>query len=180
MKKLLALALAVIMTLTMTVGLAEAVVTPEVTQGFTWDLTKLLEVIVTLIFGVIVYHLTPYLKDKRVQALVKTAYYAAEQLYNTGEIKDKLAYAEAWLKKKGVKVDTRALIEAFCGEVNEYREQLELEYLARAAYEYGYFDPEDDEEDFEDDEYDDEGWEDSETVDGGVQLVSDPESENGN
>lgn len=164
MKKFLTILLVTTLILTFSVGvtvLAETVVTaPEVQETvteriLTIDLTKIIEAALTILMGIVAYYVIPLLKDKRIRALVKTAYYAAEQLYNIGEIDDKLAYAEEWLKKKGIKVDTRALMEAFCGEVNQYKEDLELQYFARAAYDEGYFYGDEDE-DFDDDEYDDE------------------------
>ena len=41
----------------------------------------------------------------------RTAVYAAEQLYRTGTIRDRLEYAEKWLESHGYAVD-RAQIEA--------------------------------------------------------------------
>lgn len=51
---------------------------------------------------------------------VKTAVYAAEQLYKTSVISDRLSYAEKWLRARGYNVE-RAQVEAAVAEMQLYR-----------------------------------------------------------
>lgn len=146
MKKLLSILLAVmLMSLVITCAVAEGVTDPTVAPVLSVDITDIITAVMTVLIGLVVYFVRPYFKNKYVQALVKTAYFAAEQLYDTGVITDKLAYAEEYLKKKGIKVDTRALIEAFVGEMNSYRKELDYQYALEDLY--SSEDLDDDEED---------------------------------
>lgn len=151
MKKFLSLVLAImIMVLPVVCLAAETYLVDTPVAPFTVDLTDVLVAIVVVISGIICRYITPLMRDKYIKILVKTAYYAAEQLYDTGIIEDKLQYAEEWLQDHGVKVDTRALIEAFVGEVNQSRKDLEDEYYLASCYDTIREDG---------DEDDEEGWE---------------------
>lgn len=145
MKKLLSTLLAVmLMSLLITCAVAEGVTDPTVSPALSVDITDIIRAVMTVLIGVVVYFIRPYFKNKYVQALVKTAYFAAEQLYDTGVITDKLAYAEEYLKKKGIKVDTRALIEAFVGEMNSYWKELDYQYALEKIYSYEDLDEDED------------------------------------
>lgn len=145
MKKLLSILLAVmLMSLMITCAVAEGVTDPTVSPAFSVDITDIIRAVMTVLIGFVVYFIRPYFKNKYVQALVKTAYFAAEQLYDTGVITDKLAYAEEYLKKKGIKVDTRALIEAFVGEMNSYYKELDHQYALEELYSYEDLDEDED------------------------------------
>ena len=99
MKKFLSLVLAImIMVLPVVCLAAETYLVDTPVAPFTVDLTDVLVAIVVVISGIICRYITPLMKDKYIKILVKTAYYAAEQLYDTGVIEDKLQYAEEWLQ----------------------------------------------------------------------------------
>ena len=82
------------------------------------DLTPIFEAILALLAALVTYKLIPWIKARTtaeqqslLAATVKTLVYAAEQLYRTGAIQDRLEYAEKWLESHGYTVD-RAQIEA--------------------------------------------------------------------
>lgn len=84
----------------------------------TIDLTALCNAGIALLCALVTYRLVPWIKARaskeQQEALAlaaRTAVYAAEQLYRTGAIQDRLAYAEEWLGEHGYTVD-RAQIEA--------------------------------------------------------------------
>ena len=95
------------------------------------DLTQIILAIITLIFGILMRYVIPQAKSKLntdqmelLRIAVKTAVYAAEQMYNSNQGLEKLAYVVDLLHKQGYILDpkqvedtTRALIEAMVKEL---------------------------------------------------------------
>ena len=95
------------------------------------DLTQIILTVLTLIFALLMRYLIPVAKEKLstdqlevLRAAVKTGVYAAEQLYTSGQGKEKLKYVVDLLYKQGFIVNpshvedtTRALIEAMVKEL---------------------------------------------------------------
>ena len=84
----------------------------------TIDLTPILQLVIMLLSAVITAFVIPWIRRKtnaqQWEALVnvtRTAVFAAEQVYGSGWGRDKLRYAEEYIKTKGYTVDTD-LIEA--------------------------------------------------------------------
>lgn len=98
----------------------------------TIDLTQIILAVITLIFGILMRYVIPVAKDKLtdnqmelLRIAVKTAVYAAEQLYGSKQGQEKLKYVIDLLHKQGyivdvdnVEVTMRALIEAFVKELD--------------------------------------------------------------
>ena len=84
------------------------------------DVTKIIEIIITLILALVSTFLIPYIKSKttvsqqkEIGAWVKIAVAAAEQIYvGSGRGEEKKAYVLKWLEEHGIYVDTGKL-EAF-------------------------------------------------------------------
>ena len=109
---LLALVLAAASVALAEASLGAAQATPMV------DLTGIVNAVLAVLGALLTKRLLPWLKantsarqQELTQAAVSTAVYAAEQLYNTNVIKDRLKYAGKWLEQQGYSVD-RAQIEA--------------------------------------------------------------------
>lgn len=97
----------------------------------TIDLTQIILAVITLIFGLLMRYVIPATKEKLnkdqlelLQIAVKTGVYAAEQLYNSDQGKEKRQYVIDYLKKNGYIVDpekiedpVRAMIEAAVKEL---------------------------------------------------------------
>ena len=93
----------------------------------TIDLTQIILAIITLIGAIITRYVIPWIKTKLTDhqyemfnGLVRTGVYAAEQLFTTGEWKEKKQYVVDLLKENGYSVDTTsvdALIEATVREL---------------------------------------------------------------
>ena len=95
------------------------------------DLTQIILAVITLIFGILMRYVIPQAKSKLntdqmelLRIAVKTAVYAAEQMYNSNQGQEKLAYVVELLHKQGYILDpkqvedtTRALIEAMVKEL---------------------------------------------------------------
>ena len=82
------------------------------------DLTPILQALIALIAALITYRLVPWIKARTTEAqrenlnvIIRTAVFAAEQLFGSGHGAEKLDYATKWLEEHGYTVD-RALIEA--------------------------------------------------------------------
>lgn len=78
----------------------------------TIDLTPIINAALVLIGAILTTKLMPYLKARmtaeqyaRMDAAIKVAVYAAEEVYRGGHGEEKLAYAESYLKGKGFEVD---------------------------------------------------------------------------
>lgn len=95
-----------------------------------FDITPIIEAVAALIGVIITCVLIPYIKSKttteqqkEINAWVKIAVSAAEQLFTgSGRGEEKKAYVIAWLKERGVTVDEAeldALIEAAVYELEQ-------------------------------------------------------------
>ena len=95
------------------------------------DLTQIILCVITLIFGLITRYAIPYVKDKLdnnkkdlLRIAIKTAVYAAEQIYHADQGQEKMKYVVALLYQQGFILDpdqieetTRAQIEAMVKEL---------------------------------------------------------------
>lgn len=95
------------------------------------DLTQIILAVITLIFGILMRYVIPAAKEKLnadqmelLRIAVKTAVYAADQLYTSDQGQRKLQYVIDLLWQQGYIVDpmkvedsTRALIEAMVKEL---------------------------------------------------------------
>lgn len=95
--------------LTSAIAFAEAV---DAVPKFTVDLTQIIVALLGLLASLITAKLIPWIqantneKQQRViEAAVKTAVYAADQMFTSMQGKEKLMYVKAELAKKGYKVD---------------------------------------------------------------------------
>lgn len=82
------------------------------------DLTGIFNAVIALLGALVTYRLIPWIKARTTQsqqesltACAKTLVYAAEQLYRTGAIQDRLSWVQSALEARGYAVD-RAAIEA--------------------------------------------------------------------
>ena len=87
-------------------------------ENITIDLTPILQLVIMLLSAIITAFVIPWFKGKATaqqwEALVnitRTAVFAAEQVYGSGWGRDKMRYAEEYIKRKGYTVDVD-LIEA--------------------------------------------------------------------
>ena len=95
----------------------------ESTEPARIDLTGLINAAIAVLGLLITHRLVPWLKARTTSeqqqilaAGIRTAVYAAEQLYQTGVISDRLDYALKWLGSHGYSVD-RAQVEAAVHEM---------------------------------------------------------------
>lgn len=86
------------------------------------DLTPIINAIIMLLAAILTYKVLPWIKAKAtneqqamIKAAVKTAVFAAEQIYGAGNGENKLEYVCEMLRNKGYDVD-RVEIEAAVGE----------------------------------------------------------------
>lgn len=106
------------------------------------DLTQIILAVITLIFGILMRYIIPAAKGKldtdqmeMLRMAVKTAVYAADQLYTSEQGQRKLQYVIDLLWQQGFIVDkgqvadsTRAMIEAMVKEL-----KLETEKIQKAV-----------------------------------------------
>lgn len=93
------------------------------------DITPLTNALIAVVAVVITVYVIPWIKSQTTEkqreeigAWVKIACAAAEQLYNSGQIKNKKAYVLQFLTQKKLKIDTDELdklIEAAVLEINK-------------------------------------------------------------
>lgn len=76
------------------------------------DLTPILQAIIGLLAAIITAKVIPWIKAKTtneqqnmIEAAVRTAVFAAEQIYGAGKGREKLEYAKEYLAKHGYNVD---------------------------------------------------------------------------
>ena len=96
------------------------------------DLTPILQAVIALLAALVTYRLIPWIKARTNEsqyahftALVQTLVFAAEKLYDVGDIKDKLGYVCDQLKIRGYDID-RAAIEAAGKELDLLQEPDEV------------------------------------------------------
>lgn len=101
-------------------------------MDMTIDVTQIILAVLTLLFGLLMRYVVPTLREKLskdqmefLRIAVKTAVYAAEQLYTSDQGREKLKYVIDLLYKQGFVLDpaqvedtTRALIESFVKELH--------------------------------------------------------------
>ena len=82
------------------------------------DITKILIAIIDLLAVLVTYKLIPWIKantttkqQENLEAMVRIAVFAAEQIYGANSGEEKFKYVEDWLLARGIKFD-RADIEA--------------------------------------------------------------------
>lgn len=82
------------------------------------DLTELIGAAATFLLALVTRRLLPWLKSKAkkeqlqlLEAGIDTAVYAAQQLFKTSAIDDRLEFALSWLRERGYEVD-RTQVEA--------------------------------------------------------------------
>lgn len=128
---ILAIALIAILCNNLAVAVSYAEETAEVVKqespAYTIDLTGLFEGLIVAILAVIARYLIPLIKTDLGKKLASIAVNAAEQLFITGVISDRLTYAEEFLHKLGIKANTRALVEAAVSELNKYKRELDYQ-----------------------------------------------------
>ena len=91
------------------------------------DLTPIIQAVIALLAAIVTYKLIPWIKAKTTneqqamfKAAIKTAVFAAEQMYGAGEGAQKLDFVVNWLNERGYTAD-RTAIEAAVGEyINNY------------------------------------------------------------
>lgn len=78
------------------------------------NLTPIFQAIIGLMAALITYKLIPWIRAKttneqqqRIDAAIRTAVFAAEQIFGSGRGADKLAYAKRYLQEHGFDVDDR-------------------------------------------------------------------------
>ena len=98
----------------------------------TIDLTPILQAVITLAAALITYRLVPWLKARMTEAqysqmlaVVETLVYAAEKLYETGVIQDKLEYVQHELAARGYEIDRAAIEAAVYSNLDFYKEEEE-------------------------------------------------------
>ena len=86
------------------------------------NLTPIFQAVIGLLAAIITYKISPWIREKttneqraRLDAAIKTAVFAAEQIYGAGKGADKMQYAVRYLREHGFDIDTRE-IEAAVGE----------------------------------------------------------------
>lgn len=92
------------------------------------DLTPVLQAIIALLASIITYKLVPWLNSKlnaqqmeNLHTAARVAVFAAEQLFETGVIKDKLKYVEARLEEQGYGLDEETVRDAIENAVKELK-----------------------------------------------------------
>ena len=107
----------------------------------TIDLTQIILAIITLLFGILMRYVIPNVKEhlnknqiELLQIAVKTGVYAAEQLFNSDQGKEKLEYVINYLAERGYIVDPekisdplRAMIEAIVRELHIEQEKTAID-----------------------------------------------------
>ena len=116
----------------------------------TIDLTQIILAIITLIGAIISRYLIPMLKDKLDErkydifnGLVRVGVYAAEQLYNSDQGKEKKEYVLQLLKTNGYEIDTGA-VDALIEAINAALAELIADGTVKAlfeSYDAEYVDP---------------------------------------
>ena len=97
----------------------------------TIDLTQIILAVVTLLFGLLTRYAIPYIKEKLdtnaielFRIAVKTAVYAADQLYTSGQGQEKKQYVIDLLRKSGYDIDDKAIEGIIREDVNALIESM--------------------------------------------------------
>lgn len=99
------------------------------------DITPIIEAIIALLATIITVKVIPWIKakttneqQKKIKAAVRTAVFAAEQVYGAGHGKEKLNYAAKYLRKHGYEVDfdqIEAAVRTYFSHAEEDEEELD-------------------------------------------------------
>jgi hypothetical protein len=71
-----------------------------------FDITSIIELATLILTGVVCTYIIPYLKEKHLDWLVKTAVSAAEQVMKDSTGAEKKEYVIKWLNNRGVTYDS--------------------------------------------------------------------------
>ena len=92
------------------------------------DFTPILEALIALLATLITVKLVPWIKARttneqqvKLEAAVRTAVFAAEQVYGAGNGREKLRYAQSYLYKRGFSVDVEdieAAVKMYFGKLD--------------------------------------------------------------
>jgi hypothetical protein len=92
------------------------------------DLTTIIEALLGLLAAIITMYVIPWLKSKttneqqaKIEAALRVAVCAAEQLYGAGHGKEKLEYAAEHLRSRGYEVDEDAIEAAVYNYINTFK-----------------------------------------------------------
>lgn len=109
------------------------------------DLTPVLQAIIALLASIITYKLVPWISSKlnsqqmeNLHAAAKVVVFAAEQLFETGTIQDKLDYVEYRLKEMGYDLDEETIRDAIESAVKELKLESPQTLLAEPLKETEY------------------------------------------
>lgn len=101
-------------------------------NGFTIDLTQIILGIITVIGGIIARYVIPLIKEKLNErqydvfnGLVRVGVFAAEQIFTSGQWKEKKQYVVDLLKENGYEVDSTAVDALIEATVKELRIEME-------------------------------------------------------
>lgn len=92
------------------------------------DLTDIIEALLGLLAAIITMYVIPWIKSKttneqqaKIEAALRVAVYAAEQLYGAGNGEQKLEYAAEYLRSHGYEVDDDAIEAAVYNYINTFK-----------------------------------------------------------
>jgi hypothetical protein len=92
------------------------------------DLTPILQAVIALLASIITYKLVPWLQSRldaqqmeNLHVAAKVAVFAAEQLAETGVIRDKLSYVKYRLEEQGYDLDEETIRDAIENAVKELK-----------------------------------------------------------
>ena len=92
------------------------------------DLTPILQAVIALLASIITYKLVPWLQSRldaqqmeNLHVAAKVAVFAAEQLAETGVIRDKLSYVKYRLEEQGYDLDEETIRDAIENAVQELK-----------------------------------------------------------
>ena len=98
------------------------------------DLTKIILCVITLIFGLITRYTIPFIQSKLdnnqrelLKIAIRTAVYAAEQLYHSDQGQEKLKYVVDLLYKQGYILDPDQVEETTRAEIEAIVKELKIE-----------------------------------------------------
>jgi uncharacterized membrane protein YhiD involved in acid resistance len=97
-------------------------------NGMKIDLTPILQAVIALLASIITYKLVPWLQSRldaqqmeNLHVAAKVAVFAAEQLAETGVIRDKLSYVKYRLEEQGYDLDEETIRDAIENAVQELK-----------------------------------------------------------
>lgn len=92
------------------------------------NITPILQAVIGLLCALITYRLIPWIKARTtneqqiyIQAAIRVAVYAMEQIYGAGHGEEKLAGAIKWLAERGIVVERNEVEAVVYSELNSMR-----------------------------------------------------------